>query len=180
MATKSSPKIIVGIGVTACALASGFALAATQGSLGSTSTGTININSIKGAAIQISGLTDISFPSSATTPAPIESTACVYATTGSYTVLATSSHPSGSTFRLMNGTNFINYGVGWYPVNAGGTAIPLSSGSVSGSQGGADTTSTTCGGGSDSRLAVTIDSTTFVSAPTGTYSDTLTLLVAPV
>src|SRR5262249_45675381 len=105
------------VSFTVVTLGSGLALAATQGTLGSTSTGPATINSTKGAAVQISGLSDFSFPPSATTPAPIEQTACVYSTTGSYTVVATSSHATGGTFRLNNGANFITYGVNWFDVS---------------------------------------------------------------
>jgi hypothetical protein len=162
------------------AIGSGLAVAATQGTLGASSSGTVTINSTKGAAVQISGLSDFTFPPSATTPAPIEQTACVYSTTGAYTVVATSSHAAGGSFRLNNGASFINYEVNWYGVASGGTASSLSSGTQSGNQAGADTTSTSCGGGADSRIGIAIDAVSFTAAPAGTYSDTLTLLVAPV
>ena len=164
----------------ALALAAGVAVAATQGTLGSTSTGSVNISSIKGAAVQISALTDFTFPPTATTPAPIEQTACVYSTTGSYTIQATSAHASGGAFRLNNAGNYIAYAVGWFNASSGGTAASLASGTTSAAQTGADTGSTSCSGGADSRIGITIDATTFTAAPAGTYTDTLTLLVAPV
>jgi len=170
--------------VALAAMATGIAYAATQGTVGSTSTGTAKINASKGNSVQISALADVTFPPSLTTPAPISQTACVFSSTGNYTIQATSSYPSGGTFRMNDGgsagTDFVNYSVGWYNVTAGGIPVTLSSGTASGTITGANTTSTSCGGGTNSRFEITVDNTTFTAANSSTFTDTLTLLVAPI
>ena len=121
------------------------------------------------------------FPGSAAVPAPLTQSACIYATTGSSTIQASSPNAAGRTFRLKDAaTGYINYSVGWANVAAGGTPGGLNSGIASGSQTGANTTSATCGGAANASFRVTIDGGTFNAAPAGSYTDTLTLLVAPV
>lgn len=165
----------------AAAIVSAAALAATQGNVGSTSTGTAEINATKGNSVRISALADVTFPPSLTTPDPADQTACIFSSTGNYTIEATSSYGSGGTFRLKDGgSDYINYGVNWYNVATGGGPTALSNGTASSTITGANTTSTTCAGGTNSRFEITIDNGTFTSAPPNTYNDTLTLLVAPV
>lgn len=168
-------------GAALAALGASLAYAASQGTLGTTSTGTIQINASKTSAVMISGLADITFPASSTTPAPASQTACLYSTTGSYTIQATSGNAQGLQFRLKDGgTDYIKYSTDWFNATTGGTDTSLNSGQTSGTISGANTTSTNCGGGTNARVQITIDSTTFGSAPTGAYNDTLTLLVSPV
>jgi hypothetical protein len=126
-------------------------------------------------------LADVTFPATASTPSPIDQTACLYSTTGSYTIQATSGNAQSGNFRLKGtGSNFIRYMVDWFNDPAAGTDTSLNSGTTSGSIGGANTTSDTCGGSVNARIRISIDSGTFTAAPPGTYSDTLTLLAPPV
>lgn len=177
-------RIKVALGLAALAFSAGAAFAATQGTLGATSSGTLVISSTKGNAVQISNLSDLTFPSSSTVaPSPLSETPCVYSTTTNYTITATSANPgAGSIFQVTNGVSFITYRVDWADAAVGGTSRILSSGVISPTIGGANNSNPTCGGTYDSRLTITIDpsGTTWGPASTGTYTDTLTLLVAPI
>lgn len=161
-------------------LSGAMAHAATQGSLGTTSTGTIDVSAQKLAGVRISGLADIVFPASATAPAAQADALCIYATPGTYTIRATSSNAVGTTFRLHStASNYISYGVTWYNAEASGTATALGSGQVSSTITNGNQTATDCGGTNNARVELAVDGPTFLSAPVGTYTDTLTLLVAP-
>jgi hypothetical protein len=165
---------------TGAALLGGTAYAAHDGNLGGTSTGDITINSTKQAGVRITELDDVTFSASTTTPPAQNDPVCVYSTTGSYLITASSGNASGTAFRLRNGANYISYAVGWYPVSTGGSATALASGTQSGTITGADATSETCATTIDTaRVEITVDNTSFSNAPAGTYNDTLTVVVAP-
>jgi len=163
------------------ALLSGSAYAATQGILGATSFGTSLITAGKANAVRITGITDLTFPNTATVPTPLSDSVCVYATAGSYTIRASSGNAVAGVFNLKStGAALIKYAVGWANLGTGGTATALTSGTASPSQTGASTTAQDCGGTTTARFEVTVDAVTFDAAPAGAYTDTLTLMVAPV
>ena len=166
---------LVGLGAL---LVSTTATAATGGTLGLTSTGTTDISIIKGDTAQITGLTDIILaPWTTGDPAPAgTSPACVYTSTGSYQMTATSANGTGGTFRLTDGTNFINYTVSWNDGVAGLQATTNGT-PLTGRTG--DAVSTTCGGATPATVQVNITNGQMAGAPTGTYGDTLTVLIAP-
>ena len=167
-----------GLVVLGALMLSTTATAATDGTLGLTSTGTTDISIIKGDTAQITGLTDIVLaPWTINNPTPIgTSPACVYTSTGTYQMTATSANGSGTTFRLTDGTNFINYTVQW---NDGvGGLTPTSNGTpLAGLTG--DAVSTNCGGATPATVHVNITNGQMNAAPEGTYGDTLTVLITP-
>ena len=117
-------------------------MAAVQGTIGTTSQGTVTINASKANAVQISGLNDITFPSSNTVPAPLTDAACIYSTAGGYTIQATSINVSAGKFQMKGtGASVIAYTVGWSNVASGGTSVALASGIASSQFTGANTTS---------------------------------------
>jgi hypothetical protein len=172
---------VIMAGAAVLLLASGAAYAAVQGTVGATSQGSAAINAAKGNSVRISGLADLTFPPSLTTPAPLSQTACIYSTSGQYTIQATSGYTLSGAYRLRDSaSDYIAYSVNWYAAASGGTAVALTSGTPSPAQSNANNSSTSCGGTANARFEVTIDDASFTAAPSGPYSDTLTLLVAPV
>jgi spore coat protein U-like protein len=164
---------VVGIGAP-------LAIAATQGNVGSTSTGTVDVKADKQPAVRISGLNDIQFAASAVTPAPQSDPVCVFSNPGQYLVRASGANANGATFRLKDGgANYIAYGVRWHNAATGGSSVDLSSGVTSAGVSGADQASVSCGGNNTARIEIILDDTTYIAAPAGSYSDTLTLLVSP-
>ena len=175
---KNTKAIIAGLAFST--VISGLALGAVQGIVGTTSQGSLSINASKGNSVRISGLTDIFFPGSANVPAPSSQSLCIYSTTGSYTIQPTGGNSLGTQFRLKDtGTDYIFYTVCWASTAAAGAPPTINSGTTTNGNG-ANTTSTTCNGVANATLQITIDSGTFAQAPAGPYSDTLTLVVAPV
>lgn len=151
--------------------------AATDGTQGSSSTGSTEISVTKQAEMKISGLNDIALTVQGDGSATGSSTACIYRNgTGSYSVTATGSG-AASTFSLTDGAS----GVMPYSVTfSDGTNTPtLTSNTAATNLSGANTLSATCNGGTNATVAVTVSALEFSSAPAGSYTGTLTLVIAP-
>lgn len=162
--------------------------AATQGTLGNTSTGTLNISVTKPARANITGLSDLILPG--WTPAhgavTLTDDLCVYSTRpgGGYTVKATGSGAGGA-FTLANGGSTLIYTITW---NSGGvnnlanTGVNLTAGTTSNARSNAAMDSATCNGtvpGPTARLVFKVTNARMVAATQGTYSGVLTMLITP-
>jgi hypothetical protein len=116
------------IAVAGCLLAAYPAHAATQGTIGATSTGSVNINATISGLVQISDLNDLTFTGlNAGSSAQVTDNVCVWSNTASrsYTVRATGNGAT-SAFTLASGTNApIPYSVAWAntPNATSGTAL---------------------------------------------------------
>ena len=160
---------------------SGFATspvtAATQGKLGASSTGTAVVSIAKVDRVLITGMSDIALGpwSNGDSDSTGTTLACVYSSTGRYRVTAFSVHTEGSSFRLSNGAEFIDYSVEW---KSPGESASLGAGQAfTGLTG--DATSLTCAGAQPVSIVVKVGAGEMERADTGLYSDTLTVLVAP-
>ncbi len=155
------------------------ATAASDGTLGATSSGSTDITLTIPNLVQISGLTDINLGSWSGGNMSGSISFCVYSNTGNYTIMASSANGTGTTFRLNQGVNFIPYEVDW--TDSAPTTANLDHAVVSASVS-AVAASSNCGGGTNTSLLVTVQASDLGAAPpSGTpYSDTLTLLVTPV
>ena len=164
------------------------AVSATQGSLGSTSTGSMTIGVIKPARANITNMGDLSQSSWSSGGGDITlvDDACVYSSrpSGGYTVRASGSG-SGGAFTLANGSATLEYSVTW---NSGGVnslsnnGATLTANAVSGGLTHAATDSSTCNGatpGPTARLIVAISAANMAAAIAGTYTGTLMLIVTP-
>ena len=100
-------KLVKGLIVAGAMVAGGSAIAATQGTLGLTSTGTIDISVGVGDQIQITALADITGPYVPGTDFNGSSPACVYSNggTGAFDVTMTSANGSGTNFQLNDSRN---------------------------------------------------------------------------
>ena len=167
-----------------------FAMAATQGTAGTTSTGTAQIGITKGDGTRVSALDDINFGVGNTAPAAKQfDDICIFSTTGGYSITATSQGNSvgGGQFRMVDAaTNeFIRYFVEFRTDTASqnGTALAhnVTLGSAAAPLPNADTVSDDCTGGTNlnARLIYEVDAATFNAATPSTYTDTLTVVVAP-
>lgn len=154
-------------------LMSGSVIAASDGALDTTSSGTSEVTIIKDNAVQISNVDDLVFEQQAVLAesATLSDDVCVFSSTGNYSVTVTSLNEG---FELQGegaDPDAVTYSVQW-------GAASLAYGAV---QSGltADATSLTCDGGTNASFSVTVDSTSFNSVKPDTYTDTLTLLVQP-
>ena len=106
-------KTITSAAVVTAALACVPAMAATQGTLGATSTGTVAISASVPSRARITGLEDVSFASQdPNTAASNAQDVCVWSNTASkgYSITATGSG-AGSAFTLANGGLTVPYSV---------------------------------------------------------------------
>jgi hypothetical protein len=159
------------------------ASAATQGTLGSTSTGSVSINASVPNRIQLTGLTDVSFLNQDPAVAAASTqNVCVWSNTSTkgYFVTATGSG-TASAFTLANGALTVPYSVEWAGSSgqASGTALAVSTafhGLTS------TATNPTCSAGptSSASLIVKISTANLQAMQAATtYTGTLTLVVAP-
>jgi hypothetical protein len=168
---------------TAAMLMHGTAFAATQGSLGSTSTGSISIGASVPNRVQLSGLSDVSFANQ--DPATAASNAqnvCVWSNTSTkgYNVTATGSG-AGSAFTLANAALTVPYSVEWAGTSGQSSGTALTSGSaLTGLTSVATNATCSAGANSSASLIVKISSANLQTMQAATnYTGTLTLVVAP-
>jgi hypothetical protein len=168
--------------LSAGTLSSG-ALAASQGTLGSTSTGSLSISASVPNRIQLTGLTDVAFTNQdPSTPASSAQNVCVWANTSTkgYNVTATGSGTSGA-FTLANGATTVPYSVEWSSSSGATSGLALAAGTaLTGLL--STATSPTCSAGpaSSASLIVNLSATDLQSMQAATsYTGTLTLVVAP-
>lgn len=160
------------------------ALAATQGSLGATSSGTVGISATIPARVQISGLSDFGFgtldPGSAASTAK---NVCVWSNTGTkgYNVTATGDG-TASAFTLSNGSTTLAYGVEWAGSSGQSTGTSLTTNTALTGLTSTATTPTCASGPATTASLIVKFSTAQLQAAVGSataYTGTLTLLVAP-
>lgn len=166
----------------ACAATS--AHAATQGSLGATSTGTVTITATVPNRAQITGLSDISFTNAdPTTVASSAQNSCVWSNTATkgYSITASGSGTAGA-FTLSSGAlTPVPYSVQWAASSGQTSGTALASGTA---LTGLTSTATrpTCNSGpaTSSSLVVSIAASDLQEmVASASYTGTLTLLVTP-
>lgn len=171
-----------------CALgASGFlgtaAQAATQGSLGATSTGSVTITASVPNRARITGLTDVAFTNQ--DPATLATDAqdvCVWSNTATkeYTITATGSG-TASAFTLSDGSGTVAYTVEWASSSGQTSGTALSTGTASAALT-STATNQNCASGPAASASLVVE---IATAELGTmsagnsYTGTLTLLVTP-
>jgi hypothetical protein len=157
--------------------------AATQGSLGSTSTGSVSVSVSVPNRVQLSGLTDVAFlnqdPSVAASNAQ---KVCVWSNTSTrgYNIDATGSGAAGA-FTLGSGALTVPYTVEWSSSSGASSGTPLTSGTaLTGLTSTATNASCSAGPASSASLIVGISTANLQTMQASTtYTGTLTLVVAP-
>jgi hypothetical protein len=172
-----------GVLLACCALMMpGTAVAATQGTFGATSTGSVSISATIPNRVQISGLTDIAFGTvDPSTAAASAENVCVWSNTTAkgYSVTATGSG-AASAFTLTNGTVALPYSVEWAGTSGQASGTALTSGTALASLT-STATSPTCAAGpaTTASLVVKMTAANLQAAVASAYTGTLTLVVAP-
>ena len=167
----------------AALLVQGPALAATQGSLGSTSTGSIVINASVPNRVQLTGLADVSFLNQDPAIAALNAqNVCVWSNTSTkgYNVTASGSGAANA-FTLANGALTVPYGVQWAASSGQSSGTVLTTGSaLTGLTSTATNATCSSGPSKTASLIVTIATPALQSMQAATtYTGTLTLVVAP-
>lgn len=167
----------------AAAMVQTSAFAASDGSLGTTSTGSLSISASVPNRVQLSGLNDVSLLNQDPATAALDAqNVCVWSNTSTkgYNVTATGSG-SGNAFTLANGASSVPYSVEWSGNSGQTSGTPLTAGTALGGLV-STATSATCASGpsSTSSLIVRISSASLQTMQAATtYTGTLTLVVAP-
>ncbi|MFK8032051.1 MAG: hypothetical protein AB8G18_17605 [Gammaproteobacteria bacterium] len=161
------------------ALSTTASFAATQGSTGGNSTGTLDISVDVNDEVRISNLSDITGVFDGSSDVVGSSNACVYRNgTGLYNITA-SGDGAANAFTLSDGViaTPIPYSVEF---NDGTGATTMSAGVTAAGMVGADQGSDTCATtGNNATISVTVAAADLLPAPASTYVGTLTLVVAP-
>lgn len=184
-----TPRLISSALIFVISITSFSAYAATQGTLGATSTGTANISITKSVQAQISDISDMTATNWSIGDGAVTMTSniCIYSSTGSYKITATGNGASNA-FTVASGGNTIPYTVTWNAGGAGGLAnsgTALTTNVQSASFTNASTSSATCSGGGSAndtaRVIVGISSGSMNAAASSAtpYTGTLTMLVTP-
>ena len=164
-------------------LPAGQAPAATDGSLGATSTGTVAISASVPTRTRITGLSDVAFSNQDPgSPAASAQDVCVWSntTTKAYTITATGSG-TASAFTLTNGSGTVPYSVEWADTSGQSSGTALVAGSASASQTSAATNQICASGPPASASLVVKMATADLGTMTGgsSYTGTLTLMITP-
>ena len=177
-ALAGQPRHILAGLILSLSLADG-AHAASQGSVGATSTGTVIISVSVPPRARISGLTDIALVDQDPTRAASGSRdVCIWSNTSSqtYTVTANGSGPGGD-FLLSNGARKVPYAIRW---NARGAETRLTNGVTSMMLVSAATEQACASEPGTARLTVEVEPADLKTMEPGVaYVGTLTLIVAP-
>jgi len=164
-------------------VATSTASAATQGSLGTTSTGSVSISASVPNRIELTGLTDVAFTNQDPSVAAANAqNVCVWSnsSTRGYYVTASGSGTSNA-FTLASGTSTVPYGVEWAGSSgqASGTALVAAT-ALHGLTSTATNPTCSSGPASSASLIVRISSANLQAMQAATtYTGTLTLVVAP-
>ena len=180
-----TPGALVFLAVYFCGSLGPHAFAATQGTPGATSTGTVTISASVASRVRISGLTDVSFSNvDVTSDVSNAQNVCVWSNTATkgYNITATGNGTNNAfTLNGGGGTSPMPYSVAWNQ-SAGqtsGTALTKGvalTGQVS------SATNQTCASGpsATASLIISILATDLASAvSSATYSGVLTVVIAP-
>jgi hypothetical protein len=173
------PRVGKALAIAAVAtLAAGNAFAATQGTLGATSQGTLDITLTIDPLVQISALDNIALGTyTGGGNMTGADNLCVYSNSGGYHITATG-NGTGGAFELIGTTVNLPYTVEWATSAGAGSGTAMTAGATLAGQSGTFTTPD-CGASDNAQVIVTVDSNDLASAPTGNYTGILTLLVAP-
>lgn len=159
------------------------AQAATQGTQGATSTGTVAISASVPSRVRITGLADVAFTSQDPTVAALDAQdVCVWSNTATrgYSITATGSG-AASAFLLSNGSTTVPYTVQWSAAagNTSGSALTAGT-AATGLVSVASNGLCASGPANSASLIVGIGTSDLGAMQAGTnYTGTLTLVVAP-
>ncbi len=154
------------------------AFAASQGSIGSTSTGTTDISLTIDPLVRITGMSDIGLGTfNGTDDISGTDDVCVYSnTSGNYMITASDGDADG--FKLVNGGASIVYEVKWNDQDADTTAL-VDGTQFATAQNNASTTTSDCGGGTNATIKIAVTAANMLLVVPNVYTATLTILVEP-
>ncbi len=153
------------------------AWSATNGEIGATSTGTLQISLLVEPSVRISALQDIAISMAAGADQRVESPACIHAHPGGRYQLSLTGSGQEQAFELHSGANQLRYQVHY---DDGHRTLSAAPGMPLLGLQGADPTSANCDTtGHNGRVIVEVAEPRQQDTPAGLYTGTLTLMIAP-
>ncbi|MEJ2451608.1 MAG: hypothetical protein P8047_13200 [Gammaproteobacteria bacterium] len=153
---------------------------AANGTAGTTSTGTMNLSVIVPKIVVIKNVTSpaaVTFNGS--TAVNLSSSLCVGTNATGYTITATSTNAAaGAPFILSDGTNTVAYNVAWATSAGATTGTAFGSSGATQSYATGPVSNIACAA-NNATAVITVPAANLQTAPASTYSDTLSLTVAP-
>ena len=153
--------------------------AATDGTLGATSTGDLSMSLSIPNLAKLTDVADLNFGTYSGSGNPAQDDdVCVYTNnpSGQYKVTAKGSGAAFA-FTMTNGTQTIPYSVKWNTVSGTNLNFALTANTQTTTLSGANTTSQTCAGLKNANFQVTMTRAAVLSVPAGTYTAILTLII---
>jgi hypothetical protein len=171
-------KLAAAVALTAAVATPAFAV---DGTFGTTSTGSTVITANIGNLVRITNIDDpITLAPNAGGDLVYTDTICLFrnGTDNQNLDLTFSSATGAGAFEVTDGTNLVAYTV---DVAAGALAGAVTEGAASAANGSTDNTpGCTASGGNNASYTLTIPLASIQAAVAGTYTDTLTILIAPI
>ena len=158
------------------------AYAATNGSVGASSTGTSTVTAFVGSLVRVTAIDDLALGTwTGSGGLTTSDNVCVWTTTGGYNVTATGSGGTGTDFELTNGASgTLAYSVSWDDTASSSTLSAMTPGTaLTGQVSGANTTDCNAGASLSATVAVEVAEADLTAADSGSYSGVLTLVIAP-
>lgn len=176
MNAQSTIRLVAAISILSM---SSFALAATQGDIGTTSTGSSDLDAEIPVLYKITDVADRDLGTfNGTAAMSSNDDVCIYSNdSGNYKVTATGSGDA-SAFTLTAGGNTLAYTVKWNDEEGTTGSESLTAGTAKTGQTGANQTDPACGTGMTANFEVTISQAEAILRPAGQYSGTLTFVIA--
>lgn len=177
-------KKLLAMAVAAGMSMTGAAWAATDGTVGATSSGSVDVLLVIPSLIQVvvEGNVDLGIFDPAAAADETGATGACVRTNGAttYDITATSANDAAGVFRMSDGgTNFIAYTFNW-----GGVALTSGvlndNGGAGFNRDNAGPGFTTCTATGNGKIDVVVPEANMLGAEAGSYQDTVTLLVAPI
>ena len=145
------------------------------------STGQFDVNITKGDAVAITGLAaagGLSISESAGATNPTGSiTVCAFATTANYGIDINSATGGTAGFTATDGANLMPFSVNW---SAGTDSLDFTTTAAAAQIGDStqiEQSDPICGSGTNTTITVTVATTDFNSVPSGSYSETLDIII---
>jgi hypothetical protein len=158
------------------------AFAATNGSVGATSSGSATVTAFVGALVRVTAVDDLALGTwTGVGSLATADNVCIWTTTGGYNVTASGDGGGGSDFALSNGASgSLAYTVKWDDTASSSTLTTMTTGTaLTGQVSGANSTDCNAGANLSATVAVEIAEADLTAADSGSYSGVLTLVIAP-
>lgn len=149
-----------------------------QGTLGTSSTGSLDITLQVAPLVLVTNLNDIALGTySGTGNLSNSDNFCIYHNGDGKFNITMNGSGTGSAYTLANGSNLLPYTVGF--TNGAAPIAPMTTLVALTGQTGANLVDSTCSGGDNVKVDITVANASLATAPAGTYTGTLTMVVAP-